>query len=179
VTLVRNQGNVVPLAAPRQACVILAVERHSSASGQRFQQEFTRRAPGSRVFFVDGSMPEAAMETMAGDTSKCSALVVGAFVSVAAEKGTVALPGDLAPFIQKLTEGSAPVVLASVGNPYLLMSFPKTAAYLATFSITQPSEVSVVKAIFGEIPITGRLPITIPGAANYGDGIQLPAAHAR
>jgi hypothetical protein len=32
-----------------------------------------------------------------------------------------------------------------------------------------------VKALFGEIPITGHLPVTIPGFAKYGDGIELPA----
>jgi hypothetical protein len=32
-----------------------------------------------------------------------------------------------------------------------------------------------VKALFGEIPITGHTPVTIPGFAQLGDGIQLPA----
>jgi len=32
-----------------------------------------------------------------------------------------------------------------------------------------------VKALFGEIKLNGRLPVTIPGLANYGDGIQMPA----
>jgi len=35
-----------------------------------------------------------------------------------------------------------------------------------------------VKALFGEIAITGHLPVTIPGVAKYGDGLQIPAAHA-
>jgi len=94
---------------------------------------------------------------------------------VAANRGDVALAGDLAPFIEKLTEGPVPVVLVAVGNPYLLASFPKVAAYLATFSITQPSEFSAVKALFGQIAITGRTPVSIPGFAAVGDGIQLPA----
>jgi beta-N-acetylhexosaminidase len=67
------------------------------------------------------------------------------------------------------------VAFVAFGNPYLLASFPKVAAYLALFSPTVPSEVSAVKALFGEIPITGHLPVTIPGFANYGDGIQLAA----
>ena len=56
--------------------------------------------------------------------------------------------------------------------------FPKVAAYLATFSPTTPSETSAMKALFGEIAIGGRMPVTIPGFAQYGDGIQL-AAHSR
>jgi beta-N-acetylhexosaminidase len=67
------------------------------------------------------------------------------------------------------------VAIVAMGNPYLLSAFPETAAYLATFSSTPPSEVSAVKALFGEIPIAGHMPVTIPGFAKLGDGIQLPA----
>jgi len=62
-----------------------------------------------------------------------------------------------------------------MGNPYLLRNFPEVAAYLTTYSSVPPSEVSVVKALFGEIATSGKLPVTIPGFAKYGDGIQLPA----
>ena len=75
-----------------------------------------------------------------GRHSKCSAIVVAAFATVAANRGNVGLSGDLTPFIAKLTEGPVPVAIVAMGNPYLLSAFPKTAAYLATFSITPPSE---------------------------------------
>ncbi len=175
VTLVKNDLGMIPLAAPERSCVVLAVERHTSVSGQRFQQEFARRAPKAREIFLDGTMPKPELEAAACDTCMCSAIIVAAFISVAAEKGSVALPGDLAPFIQKLSEGPVPVVFVSVGNPYLLASAPKVAAYLATFSITAPSEAAAVKALFGEIPITGHLPVSIPGFAALGDGIQMSA----
>jgi beta-N-acetylhexosaminidase len=175
VTLLRNEGNVVPLADANHACVIIAVQSRASTSGPRFAQEFARRAKEARIVTVDSTMPLSALEAEAGDTSKCSAIVVSADVAVAANRGDVALAGDLAPFIEKLTEGPVPVVLVAVGNPYLLASFPKVAAYLATFSITQPSEFSAVKALFGQIAITGRTPVSIPGFAAVGDGIQLPA----
>jgi len=66
----------------------------------------------------------------------------------------------------------------ALGNPYVLRSFPNVAAYLATFSNVPPSEVAAVKALVGEIAIRGRLPVSIPGQAKYGDGIQLPATRA-
>jgi beta-N-acetylhexosaminidase len=175
VNQTRNENPMVPLADPNHACVIIAVQSRASTSGARFAQEFARRAKGARIFTVDSTMLESALDAEAADTSTCSAIVVSADVAVAANRGDVALAGDLAPFIQRLTEGPVPVVLVAVGNPYLLTSFPKVAAYLATFSITQPSEFSAVKALFGQIPITGRTPVSVPGFAAVGDGIQLPA----
>ena len=38
----------------------------------------------------------------------------------------------------------------------------------------RPSEQAVVRALLGEAPITGRMPVSIPGLAKVGDGIQLP-----
>ena len=173
VTLVKNDGDAVPLKDANQACVVIAVQSRASVSGARFAQEFARRAKEARIVTVDGTMPEAAIEAEVGNVSKCSAIVISANVAVAAYRGDVALGGDLAPFVAKLTEGPAPVVMVAVGNPYLLAAFPKVAAYLATFSITVPSELSAVKALFGQMAITGRMPVSIPGFAAVGDGIQL------
>jgi beta-N-acetylhexosaminidase len=175
VTLVRNEHDLLPLASASQSCLIVVVERRTSNAGTRMVDSYRKFAPKSQISIVDASMNAAALSASAGDTSKCSAIVVAAFATVAAYRGGVGLGGELTPFIVKLTEGSAPVAIIAMGNPYLLSAFPKTAAYVATFSSTPPSELSAVKALFGEIPITGHIPVTIPGFAKYGDGIQLPA----
>jgi hypothetical protein len=41
-----------------------------------------------------------------------------------------------------------------------------------------PSEIAAARAILGEIDITGHLPVTIPGQAALGEGIQLRASRA-
>ena len=175
VTLVRNDHDVLPLASSAQSCLVVVVERRTSTAGTRMIDAYRRFSPKSQIATVDASMNAAALAAIVGDTSKCSAVVVAAYATVAAYRGSVGLGGELTPFLQKLTEGPVPVALVAMGNPYLLSAFPKTAAYLATFSTTPPSELSAVKALFGEIPIVGHMPVTIPGFSKYGDGIQLPA----
>jgi beta-N-acetylhexosaminidase len=176
VTLVRNEHDVLPLAGSAQSCLIVMVERRTSTAGTRMIDAYRKFAPKSQISILDASMNAAALAAVVGDTAtKCSAIVVAAFSTVAAYRGTVGLGGELTPFVAKLTEGSVPVVVVAMGNPYLLSAFPKTAAYLATFSTTPPSEMSAVKALFGEIPIAGHMPVTIPGFSKYGDGIQMPA----
>ncbi len=173
MTLVRNEHDVLPLAGSAESCLVVVVERRTSAAGTRMIDSYRKFAPKSQIVTVDASMNAAALAAMMGDTSKCSAIVVAAFSTVAAYRGTVGLGGELTPFVAKLTEGPAPVVIVAMGNPYLLSAFPKTAAYLAAFSSTGPSEVSAVKALFGEIAIGGHMPVTIPGFSKYGDGIQM------
>jgi beta-N-acetylhexosaminidase len=175
VTLIRNEHDVLPLPASAQSCLVVVVERRTSTSGTRMIDAYRRFAPKSQIVTVDATMNAAALSAIVGDTSKCSAIVVAAFATVAAYRGSMGLSGDLTPFVAKLTEGSVPVAIVAMGNPYLLTAFPKTAAYLATFSSTPPSELSAVKALFGEIPVGGHMPVTIPAFAKLGDGIQMPA----
>ena len=177
VTLVRNQGEVLPLTAPNQACMIISSGLRISAFGQRMAEEFRARAPQARIVFVDNTLPAAALDTTmdtalanaAGGGPGCSAVVFATFTT------NPALNGELPAFVQKLTAGATPVAFVSLGSPYLLQDFPQAAAAMAAFSTAAPSESSVVKALLGEIAITGKLPVTIPNVAAYGDGIELPA----
>ena len=66
-----------------------------------------------------------------------------------------------------------------MGNPYLLRNFPEVAAYLATYSTVPPSEIAAVKALFGEMKVDGKLPVSIPGFAKAGEGLVLPVADMR
>ena len=174
VTLVRNTNNVVPLAAPDSACLIASSGIRLSAFGQKLAEDFHKRAPHARVIFVDNMLPPLALDAVLGDPSTCSAIVFATFTI------NPMLAPDVAAFVDKLSQGTVPVVFVALGNPYLVTPFTKVAAYLATFSTTTTTgEAAAVKALFGEIPITGKLPVTIPDFGQYGDGIQLPARPTR
>jgi beta-N-acetylhexosaminidase len=108
----------------------------------------------------------------------CDNYAVAAFASVTANRGSVGLAGDLPNAIEMLAATGKPVALVALGNPYLLRDFPNVAAYLATYSTVPPSEAAAVKALWGEINITGHLPVSIPEQAKYGEGIQVRATRA-
>src|SRR5262249_8255609 len=115
------------------------------------------------------------LDDAVGKLSACQGYVVAAFASVGANRGGVGLNGELPHAVETLVATGKPVALTALGNPYLLRDFPRVSAYVATFSTVPPSEIAAVRALFGEINIRGRLPVTIPGLANYHDGIQVQA----
>ena len=178
VTLVRNDGNLIPLATPERACFVVMVENRYSSDGQVFTQEVRRRAPRAAFAFLDASMSRDALEDALRGLPACQSYAVAAFATVAAYRGSVGLAGELPHALETLIASGQPVALVALGNPYLLRTFPGVAAYLATFSNVPPSEVAAVEALFGEIDIRGHLPVSIPGLANYGDGIQVQANRA-
>jgi beta-N-acetylhexosaminidase len=62
-----------------------------------------------------------------------------------------------------------------MGNHYVVQDFPSIENYVCAFSNASVSETAAVKAIFGEIPIGGHLPVTIPGVASRGEGLERAA----
>jgi beta-N-acetylhexosaminidase len=178
VTLVRNGGNLVPLAAPDQACYVTMAESRFSTEGQTFTQELHKRVPHATVTALDASMSRPDLDDAVRKLPPCADYVVAAFASVSAYRGSVALAGELPSVVEALIATGKPLALISLGNPYLLRGFPAVTAYLATFSTVPPSEIAAAKALLGEIDIRGRLPVSIPGLAAYGEGIQVRATEA-
>jgi beta-N-acetylhexosaminidase len=76
---------------------------------------------------------------------------------------------------QLLEHGAGKTVVFAMGNPYVVADFPKIDNYLCTFSNETVSEISAVKALFGEIPVHGHLPVSIPNVAQRGAGIERQA----
>jgi beta-N-acetylhexosaminidase len=175
ITVVRNEGNLLPLAAPDQVCYVVMPEGRYSTEGQVFTQQLRRRVPRPKLATVDPSMPREQVDTALDKLSGCSSYAVAAFSSAGANRGSIGLTGELPHAMEKIAAAGKPVALAAIGNPYLLRSFSNVAAYLATFSTVGPSENAALKALFGEIKISGHMPVSIPGLAALGDGIQIAA----
>jgi beta-N-acetylhexosaminidase len=178
VTLVKDSKDSLPIRHPEGVCLIALSEGRRSQQGIRLIDEVKKRAPGVTATVLDPSMSKADLDQVSEKTSGCSEIVAAAYVTVAAYRGNVALAGGYPDFLNGLIAGKVPVMLVALGNPYLVRSFPNVSAYLTTYSPTSTSEAALAKALFGEIAITGHLPVTIPNVANYGDGIQVPMASA-
>ncbi|MEO8097228.1 MAG: glycoside hydrolase family 3 protein [Acidobacteriota bacterium] len=168
VTLLRNEQDLLPLSPTSQPCLVLINSLRISQQGQRVVRDFRRKASRGQVFTVDTTMPFSALEAVM-EGQNCSAVVAANFAGIASNMV------DMNKFIEKLTEGPVPVVLASFNDPYMGGRFPKAAAYLTPFSSAPPAEVAAVKAFFGEIEITGKTPVAIPQMAALGAGIHVSA----
>ena len=58
------------------------------------------------------------------------------------------------------------------GNPYAATVLPKLPAVLLTYDFYDLAEVSAVRALAGEAPIAGKLPIGLPGLFEAGYGLN-------
>jgi beta-N-acetylhexosaminidase len=173
VTLVRNEGGLIPLRDTASTAFYTLEEHSISTQGNAFVAAVHARDPHAEIVRADSAMGEAEVETLLARGSSARQFVIAAFASVAPNRGTAALGGALPRLVEELIATKKPVAFIAMGNPYLLRNFPGVAAYLATYSTVRPSEIAAAKALFGDILINGKLPVSIPGFANAGDGIVL------
>jgi beta-N-acetylhexosaminidase len=177
LTLLKDEKDSLPLRHPETTCLIALAENQRGQQGQRLVEEIKKRSANITTKLLDPGISKADLDQVAEKTASCGQIIVAAYVTVSAYRGNVALAGNYPDFLNSLIAGKIPVTLVALGNPYLVRNFPNAATYLTTYSPTPTAETSLAKALFGEIPIGGRLPVSIPGIAKYGDGIKLPATH--
>ncbi|MGA9354405.1 MAG: glycoside hydrolase family 3 N-terminal domain-containing protein [Terriglobales bacterium] len=193
ITLVRENGKVLPLrgskanpsALPYQASeavhnrivIVIVSDDVRLPSGNIFEDELHARVPDAHVFYVDSRVAAANSPEILKAAQEAEQVVVAVYaVPVPGLRSVGAISADpTGILLQQILDRAAPkTMVVAVGNPYLAQDFPGIGNYLCTFSAASVSEMSAVKALFGEIPIHGRLPVTIPNIAPRGQGIDRP-----
>ncbi len=175
LTLVRNEGAVLPLKHPISTCFFLMPALRFSTQGRDLEDELDESIPEARVELLDPLLPLRDFDDYAADAAKCDTVVLIAYALSATYRGGAPLPGNYPAFVDKVLATKTPVVLVSLGNPYLLRAYPQVQGYIAGYSTVAPIEDALAKALLGKAPFSGKLPVSIPGIAVIGDGISLPA----
>ena len=195
VTLVRDNGKVLPLKSlknPRTAKSALpyttAEETHNQVvavlfsddvrtdSGRAFGRELRARIPDAHLIYVDPRIAAAMTADVLNAVDEAKTVIAAVYVTPSAGKGnSIAMADATGALLQQLLDHAAEkTAVVAIGNPYLAADFPKVENYLCTFSNATVSELSAVKALFGEMAIRGHLPVSIPNVAQRGAGIKRP-----
>ncbi|MCU1220848.1 MAG: glycoside hydrolase, family 3-like protein, partial [Candidatus Angelobacter sp.] len=206
VTLVRENGRMLPLKPQRGSasppaygavqnegsnllCVIFTDDVRSD-NGRQLQRELRARVPDARIIFVDpriaaGSSPEIQNALITAENVLAAIYLVpapGRAVRMEGATGvnTISVPDATAALLQSILQAKKTnTVVVSFGSPYFLADFPQIENYVCAYSNATTSEVAAMKALFGEIPFHGRLPVTIPGVAQRGAGSDQAAQGLR
>jgi beta-N-acetylhexosaminidase len=178
ITLVRNEGAIVPLAAAQRLL-------HITLSGDPVfeplhnlpEAEVRARVPRAEAALLDPRTGREERERLLQRASDADAVLVSAFVRVSAYRGSAAMPDELAAFLKELTARARRLVVVSFGSPYLLRQFPEVPAYVCAYGQSAMAQRAAMRAVFGEIRVSGRLPVSLPGLFPAGHGLVVePAA---
>lgn len=181
ITLLKDERNQVPLRVPREASVLyLSMLDYPGnwrigAPSRTVIPELRRRWPDLTAIELSDRSTPSEIDLVRATASRYDAIVVSVFVRASSGSGRMDLAPPLTRLLQDLARQTAntprPMVTTFFGNPYVPMFLPELPAVLLTYDIYDNAELSAVRALAGEAPIGGRLPITLPGMFEVGFGL--------
>ena len=208
VTLVRDNRKLLPLRKPganvgtgkpgltyqtpregsgRTTLVIFSDDVRTE-SGRVLEREMRARNQDTRVLYIDPRiatpMTDQVMQAVANAQNVVAAVYLvptaGRMARVQGVlQGTASMSDASVELLRRvLREAGNKTVVVAMGTPYVASSIPEVGTYMCTFSNASVAEVAAVKALYGEIEIRGKLPVSIPGVAVRGSGLARPAAAA-
>jgi beta-N-acetylhexosaminidase len=188
VTLAVDANKLLPLRMPDTAAagksgvvaIVLTDSPQYSDGVKAFATELRKRVPDAAVLYVDAANSSYVSQDVMTAVAGASVVIAVAEAVPSARRtvagqagGSIGLDSTGAELLADIVKtASNKAILAAFGNPYIGAGIPGIGSYVCTFSNTPDSAQSLVEALFGEIPIHGRLPVSIPGIADRGAGLD-------
>ena len=181
LTLIKDERNQVPLAVPRDANLLyLSVLDYASGwregiPSRTIVPELKKRWPNLTTVEVTDRTTASEYELIRALTRRADAVVAGVFVRIASFSGRMDLSQPQIALLDSVAAQDKPFVTVCFGNPYTATFLPKLPAVLLGYEFSDFTERAAAKALAGEIPIGGRLPISLPGMFPVGHGLTRAA----
>jgi beta-N-acetylhexosaminidase len=181
LTLVRDENKLLPLKRDNRPPRLLNVtftDDDAAFNTQPFVNELSARGMLAGSVTLDGRADVADVARLLkrldenGSANKFDAVLFSIVVRARSGKGSVALPPVGVRLAEELQKRTWPLVVISFGNPYLLAAVPDVKTYLAAYSPFPFSQRAAARALAGEIGITGKLPVSLPGLYSRGHGLE-------
>ena len=174
LTLLRDRDQLVPVMPdPARGRTVLVQYMPPSElrAGRVFAGRIRGALRGTQVFQLSPATDSATLASIAAAVHGADRVIVATYVRRVEGEGRFAIPAPIAAFIDSLGVHERTVAV-SFGNPYLIRQFPSVGTYLATYGVADVLESAAADALLGRAPITGRIPVSLPGFFARGDGIQ-------
>ena len=177
VVLVRDSLRLVPMTLRRAARVLMITyaRRSDLGAGVGFAAELRRGYDSVRSEFVSADDATPDFRRLLSLADSAEAVVLGSYVNISSTTATAGAPRAFVDFVAALQARNARVVLVSFGTPYLLQQAASVSSYMIAWGPSQASQQAAARALLGSSAITGKLPISIPPFARFGDGEQRSA----
>ena len=172
VTLLRSVDGVLPIGCEgRRLGIMHFVRRSLPASGDLLAQGIERRGADVRETTITRkSRSRDVRRWMRDSLAQADALILASWIAVSNGSGSIGVSEDQRDIIGAAAELDIPVILLSMGSPYILSEGSGIPVLAAVYSDAPASVQAAVRLLTGEINGGGRLPVRIPGMFAYGDG---------
>jgi beta-N-acetylhexosaminidase len=176
ITLVRDEQGILPLKLASSSRLlhlnILDAPAWNNPPGRVFYEELKKRFKNCAQIELRGNAARQQYRQAEQEYKKHDAVIISTAIRISANKGSIDLNLQQVTLLKKLAKGKKPFVFALFGSPYLLAALPELPSYILAYDYYPEAEIAVVKAIAGEIPFRGKLPVQIPSLYPIGYALK-------
>lgn len=185
ITLLRNNNQLVPLSDSLQDKTALVIsvysperdvlsKQQSKLTDTVFSLELEKRGAVVTDVEVISSMTMGDVYKIVDSASAYDYVFLNFYIIPSFAIGTL-MPNHNAMrlFFHGILQAHKKLVISCFGDPYVVQHFHTAPTVLCVFDESVVSQQSTVKAILGEIPITGKMPVRLQTIFERGDGITV------
>tara|TARA_B100001250_G_scaffold109041_1_gene92055 strand:- start:3192 stop:5954 length:2763 start_codon:yes stop_codon:yes gene_type:complete len=175
ITLVKNNDNILPL-KPKSNDTFYIVDLYDGANNHNesiVTKSLRENGYKVRSFQIDKSDSLIVANHILDQIPSDGLVLLNAYANPVEWKENIFLPSVEADFINRLIKKCSTVIITSFGSPYLIQDFPEAPVYICAYKGSSVMQKAFLNALMGESDINGILPVTIPGIAKRGSGINL------
>lgn len=181
VTVLGNDSHILPLPKvdSRKILDIVFSDSEDPETGRSLQQMLSQRHPKMGFASLDPRSNFVEYDSVMSAARRSDILLLQLHYFTRSEQMTGTIGTEQAAFLRSLDSLGKPIIVISLGNPYVVMDIPKPMAYVCTYSDADCMQEAVAEVLFAEAPARGNLPITIPNMYAFGDGVEYPKTTLR
>jgi beta-N-acetylhexosaminidase len=176
ITLVRDDRDLLPLKPSESMRFfhlnLLDSPNFANTPGHTLRDELRKRYKNVSAFEIRGDGGRDSIRAADTYYKRCDIVVITAFIRLTANRRAIEFPPRQVALIKKLAKGKKPLVFALFGSPFAVGSLPELPSCIFVYEYYAEAELAALKAILGEIPFQGRLPVQIPGMYPLGYALK-------
>ncbi len=165
ITLVSDTNHALPLKPSEEILNILVQDKINNETGKEYIRQLDKFYTVNHVRINPGT--DKLTYANAAELAKTAkAVVVASYSQSLSSSGALKLSAKQQQFIHSLVgivPKESPLILLSLGTPYIINYFPEISSYLCTYSPTEDCEELAVEVLRGALKPRGVLPVSLQG----------------
>ena len=170
LTLVKNENETLPIKDLTQRIAVVSVDASDLTAFQKMTQNYTNVTP----YNIPINASDSVIQKVVDQTKGFDLILIGVHLQNVRPGAQYGLTNSNQKALDLLTK-SGKAVMVIFGNPYSLdkiQGISNAKAVVMAYQLTNYAEEAAGQAVFGAIPMEGRLPVTVNNNFVLGMGVS-------
>jgi len=176
VTLLRDDASLVPLSAEnligKRVVVFTLKDADRAMNLVWFRSKLEATLPDVQEVVLDERVTTDELGRVMELAAAADVSIVAVFDDVVAWKGRSGPSEELLAAARRLIEAAPDAIVLAFTGPEISTELSEASALICCYDGSEPSQRAAVGALFGESPMSGRLPVDIPPLFRAGAGLK-------